>query len=484
MRKVIEKQLKFGQVDIDKIKLDIKSRDEIPQLLLGLQTLYRDDHLREKIFKILEGIVPKDTSKTTGRPGMELWKILVLGTIRLNCNFDYDKLLEIANEHRKVREFMGHFDFNEQYALQTVKDNVSLLTPEVMDQIGRLVVEKGHKMFGKKDQKLSGRCDSFVVETNVHFPTDINLLWDATRKTITLISLLFSDLGITEWRQSEYILRQIKKLFNRANKLNRSKKEEEKLAANRIYVDTAAGYVLRARRGIEILKAMGCGKFIRMAVIEHYIDHAERQIDQIRRRVMNGETIPHQEKVFSIFEPHTEWISKGKAGVSQELGLRVCILEDQHGFILHYQVMEKQTDDQVVVEMVSSAKEKFPSLTSSSFDKGFHSPDNQKDLAEILEDVFLPRKGRLSAEAKAIENTEAFVRARRKHPAVESAINALENHSLDRCPDHGLDGFKRYISLAVLARNIQILGAKIRRKEQERLRREEEAAQRRYRRAA
>jgi hypothetical protein len=214
MRKVIETQLKFGQVDIDKIKIDIQSRDEIPQLLLGLQTIYGDLPLRMKIFQLLESIVPEDTSKKTGRPGMDLWEILVLGMIRLNCNFDYDKLVEIANEHKTVREFLGHIDFNDRYALQTVKDNLLLLTPEVLDQIGSLVVDKGHALFGKKDKSLSGRCDSFVVETNVHFPTDINLLWDSMRKMITLIALIFSDLGLTEWRQSEYILRKIKKLFN------------------------------------------------------------------------------------------------------------------------------------------------------------------------------------------------------------------------------------------------------------------------------
>ncbi len=484
MRKIIEKQLKFGQVDIDKIKVDIMSRDEIPQLLLGLQTLYRDIPRREKIFRILEGIVPDDTSKTTGRPGMELWQILVLGTIRLNCNFDYDKLVEIANEHKTVREFLGHIDFEERYPLQTVKDNVSLLTPEVMDQIGCLVIEKGHALFGKKDSILSGRCDSFVVETNVHFPTDINLLWDSMRKMIALIAILFSDLGLTEWRQSEYILRKIKKLFNRVNKLKHSKNQAESVTAHGTYIDTAAGYVLRVRQSIEILRAMGNESFIRMAIIEQYIAHAQRQIDQIRRRVMNDETIPHHEKVFSIFEPHTEWISKGKAGVSQELGLKVCILEDQHGFILHHHVMEKQTDDRVAVEMVSVAKKKFPQLTGCSFDKGFHSPRNQRDLSGIIDNVILPRKGRLSVEAEAIEHAEDFVRARRKHSAIESAINALENHALDRCPDHSLFGFKRYVALAVLARNIQILGAKIQRKEQERLRREEKAALKKYRKAA
>jgi len=484
MRKVMEKQLKFGQVDIDRIKVNIQSRDEIPQLLLGLQALYKDRAVREEVFRILESIMPEDRSKSTGRPGMELWKILVLGTIRLNCNFDYDKLLEIANEHRTVREFLGHIDFEERYALQTVKDNVGLLTPEVMDKIGCLVVKKGHALFGKKERNLSGRCDSFVVETNVHFPTDINLLLDSMRKVITLIAVLFSDLDLTEWRQSRYVVRKIKKLFNRANKLRRSKNQSESIIAHREYIDAASRYVLRARQSIKDLKIIGDESFIRLMAIEHYIVHAERQIEQIRRRVMNEEKIPHHEKVFSIFEPHTEWISKGKAGVLQELGLRVCILEDQHGFILHHHVMEKETDDKMAVEMASAAKKKFPRLTSCSFDKGFHSPGNQRELAAIIDNVVLPRKGRLSAEAKAIEHSPGFVEGRRKHSAVESAINALENHALDRCPDHGLFGFKRYISLAVLARNVQMLGAKIQQKERARLRRMENAAMKRYRQAA
>ena len=495
MRKVIEKQLKFGQVDIDSIEIDTQSRDEIPQLLLGLQAIYRDIPLRNKIFRILKSIVPETTSATNGRPGMDLWKILVLGVLRLNCNIDHDKLLELANEHKSIREFLGHsiFEFDQRYALQTLKDNVALLTPEVMDRINELVVKTGHKMFGKNDDDLFGRCDSFVVETNVHFPTDINLLWDSMRKVISLIAHEFSELGLTEWRQSEYILRKIKKLFNKANRLRQSNSNDEQkkaakqaqiIAAYQAYVDKAVEYIHRTRQSIAILSDMGMGSVGRIMAIEHFIAHAERQINQILRRVVNDETIPHHEKVFSIFEPHTEWISKGKAGVSQELGLKVCILEDQYGFILHHRVMEKQTDDQVAVEMVSGAQAKFERLAGCSFDKGFHSPNNQKDLPVILDLVVLPRKGRLSTEAQIVEHAEDFMRARRKHSAVESAINALENHALDRCPDHGLFGFKRYVSLAVLARNIQILGAKIQAKELKRQRREEKAAMKSYRQAA
>ncbi len=175
--------------------------------------------------------------------------------------------------------------------------------------------------------------------------------------------------------------------------------------------------------------------------IKGFMQHAQRQIDQIRRRVIQGETIAHGEKVFSIFEPHTEWISKGKAGVPVELGLRVCVLEDQYGFVLHHQVMEKQTDDQVAVSMVTQTQQRFPALGACSFDKGFYSPSNQLALASLLDEVVLPKKGRLSRAEAAHESSVGFVAGRRAHSGVESAINALEVH--DRCLDHGLAGFKR-----------------------------------------
>jgi len=104
-------------------------------------------------------------------------------------------------------------------------------------------------------------------------------------------------------------------------------------------------------------------------------------------------------------------------------------------------------------------------LDACRLDKGFHSPANQQELPVHLTLVALPRKGKLSQQAQAVENADDFVKARRQHSAVESAINALEVHGLDRCPDHGIDGFKRYVALAVVARNVHRLGAIL--KEQE-----------------
>lgn len=470
MRLVENPKMQLGQVDISKIKFDLKSRDELPQVLRGLQHIYVTPSIRQEIFTLLEKHILPHVDKTNGRPGMELWKILVLGVVRLDLNWNYDRLHNEVNNHRKIREMLGHSDFftdDYQYNLQTLKDNVSLLTPELLDEINQVVVRAGHVILKKKENEaLHGRCDSFVVETNVHFPTDINLLLDAMRKVITLTADTSKKLGSTEWRQSEYILRQIKRLMRSAQNKKRSKAQSEEQKKNRevaiveahqTYITIAQMYVDKAANTLKNLNLLN-DLFLK-TVIESYMDHAQRQINQIERRVIRGEVIPHDEKVFSIFEPHTEWIVKGKAGVPVELGLKVCIQEDQHQFILHHQVMQNQTDEQIAISMVKETQKRFPDLKTNSFDKGFHSPNNQKVLNEMLEFLILPRKGKLSKKALAIESSEEFRKARHKHSAVESAINALENHGLDRCPDFGIYGFKRYIALAVVARNLQRVGA-------------------------
>ena len=87
--------------------------------------------------------------------------------------------------------------------------------------------------------------------------------------------------------------------------------------------------------------------------------------------------------------------------------------------------------------------------------------------------MILPKKGKLSQKDKEEEYSEEFIHERNKHSAVESAINGIENHGLDRCRDHGIDGFKRYVSLSVLARNIETLGNIIQKKKLKSLQRRE-----------
>ncbi len=484
MRTFIHDQLKIGETDIGSIEIDVRSRDEIPKLLLGLQHIYCTPELNQKVFAILTDLVPQGTDINNGRPGMELWKILVLGSLRMICNWDYDKLKEIADNHSTLRQMLGHGfnDENISYPLQTLKDNISLFTPDVLDRINQVVFEAGHELIRgkKKDLELNGRCDSFVVETDVHFPTDISLLYDAIRKIITLIALLCSKSNLDGWRQSMYLIRKVKRLYRIISKLKHSTSKDEHKKAKQIskikkacrkYLSEVESLIKRTRVSLLDLRDLEADNLKPIEEIENYITHAERQIDQVRHRIILGETIPHAEKVFSIFEPHTEWICKGKAGISQELGLPVCIVEDQFGFILNYHVMQHEKDVEIAVPITKDTKDKFPNLVSCSYDKGFHSPSNQIDLREIIEDVILPKKGKCSVKEGELEHSANFRQHRRRHSAVESAINALGNHSLDRCPDHGIEGFKRYVSFAVVACNLQILGNLLHQRERKRQKR-------------
>jgi len=488
MRKVIDEQMRFGQIDISQIEIDPRCRDEIPQMLRGLQHIYCTPGIRKEVFKILEEeVVQNGVDISNGRPGMHLWQILVLGVLRVNCNSDWDRIHYLANQAKNLRQMLGLDGWLDEttFSLQSLKDNASLLKPETLEKINVLVIREGHKLVKKKEEEeLRGRCDSFVLETNVHYPTDINLLLDAMRKVIFLVTVLAVRVGVPGWRKFSFNFKTIKGLFRTCQKMKhstskdeRKKEERESLIQEAFsqYLTVSEDFLKRARETVVKARSGGDNFVLEIAEIEGYMLHAERQIDQIRRRVLNGETIRHDEKVFSIFEEHTEWISKGKAGVPVELGLRVCILEDQYGFILQHRVMEKEEDVDVAVPMVKNALVNFPELTGCSFDKGFWNPLNREELEECLDHLVLPKKGKLSESDKDREYSDEFRYYRRRHSAVESAVNAVENHGLDRCPDHGIEGFRRYVSLAVLGRNIQQLGALFRKEELRKLKRKKSA---------
>ena len=311
-----------------------------------------------------------------------------------------------------------------KYSLQTLKDNVSLLADEALDAINAIVVDHGHEAIGRKpDEELFGSCDSFPVLTGVHFPRDMNLLWDAMRKLVTLVLALCGGLGISGWRKGMRDLRKVKRLFRKARNLKRSasKDPEKKAERDRLVAEAriaclefVRSLLDRERATIAEIPTTDATAFARVLEIQRFVDHAERQIDQIRRRVAEGESIPHKEKVFSPLEEHTEWIVKGKAGVPVELGLNVCVVKDRFGFVLHSRVMQSETDDKVAAPMVVEVQRRFVNFRGCSFDKGFRSAFDRRRLGELLDKVVLPRKGRLSAANEEIESSEEFVAGRRE----------------------------------------------------------------------
>ena len=479
MRQRFEQQMSLRTVAISDVKFSLKSRDELPAVLMALQYIFVTPELNEKVFSLLEKKICSGKKKT-GRKGMDLWHILVLATVRHACGTNWDTLETWSNHHELVRRVMGvhatAFIEEEkiEFGYQTILDNVSLVDEALLHEINLLVVDAGHKLVKKKeDEALKLKTDSYPVETNVHFPTDLNLLWDSIRKCLDMIEKLLKITGIKGWRKIKNLRKNLKSLFRATSQhVFKGKNEQQK----KQYVKQ---YLLQARlleeRVDELVKnpplSPGNEKEILSIImmLEQYKKYVTKFTDQIERRLIKGEVIPADEKIYSIFEEHTEWISKGKLNKKVELGHLLLITSDQHQFIVDYKIMEKQKDAKQVTGLCERIKKNYGGrkLYSHSFDKGFWSKDNHTTLKDAaIEQVILPKRGRHNKEDKAREGSSTFKKLRNAHSAVESNINMLEHHGLNRCMDKGLHGYKRCIGLSVLAYNLHLLGNVLKAKEQ------------------
>ena len=468
MRKVIAERSWLGSVDIGAIELDAESRDDIPALLIGLQAIFEDEATREKLFRLLEAHILPGHRRDTGRPGMDLWRILAVGLLKQGLRCDFDRLREIVNRHADVQSFLGHDVWFDpcRYKLQTIRDNVALLTPELLGKVNDLVAAAGQEILGlEPGAALVGRCDSFVVETDVHYPTDVGLLRDSVRCLLREASRACAAFGVSGWRQRRHWERAVGSLFNavRTASLQRSRP-----GAVRSYLAASLKLAAKAEGSLAALKRAGCPEPV-LDEIGRLVAHARRFADQIDRRVLRGEKIPHEEKLFSIFEGHTRWISKGKAGKKVEFGVPVCIVEDGNGFALGHEILWTGGDADVAVPLIKRCREAFPNLRGCSFDRGFHSPSNREELDKLLELNALPKKGKLSAAEREREAEPAFAAARRKHSGVESAINSLEHRGLDRVRLRGPDGFELAVGLSVLAFNVHRIGQILRERERKQM---------------
>ncbi len=310
------------------------------------------------------------------------------------------------------------------------------------------------------------KADSYVLETNVHYPTDVNLLYDSGPKCLDMIAKASRALErpVPGWRKVGDWHKRLRKQERRLTTIlgRGGKNRQARLeAATQIYLETARKIFFKIEASQFFWEQAPSPKMLAIfMVLKQYQALLEKQIDLVRRRLLEGETIPHADKLFSIFEQHTEWINKGKKHKKVELGLNILIATDQYHFILYHQVMHGQQDVQLAVPVARTICQTYEQelLESISFDRGFFSGPNYENLREYAREVILPKKGKLNQQEQQRESQQDFVSLRHQHSAVEANINQLEHHGLNRCPDKGLTAFKRYTAFGVLAYNLHRLG--------------------------
>ena len=347
---------------------------------------------------------------------------------------------------------------------KTLRNTFCLLKPDTIDGISHAIVQEGHSLEPSAIEKV--RADSFVMETSIHYPTESSLLLDGLRKIIKMCVLLADQHGVTGWRQHAHLLTRLKKLDRKISRIASKKGPNYRERIKPFYRELLQKVLLVTQRARELCHVTGesepCSDDVfGPSTLQAFIVRTERVADTARRRVINGESVPNSDKLFSMFEPHTQLYKRGKAGEPIQFGRQVLVFEDAMGFHIHCSLMNRDEGDQdVAVRETKSLQAKFANgVKRLSFDRGFHSPQNQLELSGLVDHLCLPKPGVKQSAVQLSEADEDFLSALQHHPGVESAIGALQcGNGLKRCRDRSEIGFERYLRLAILGRNLHTLG--------------------------
>lgn len=466
MRRHYERQRRFDCTPIAELELNLECRDEIIPILAGLQYLYACADLRGKLVRLVAEDINEQARRDVGRPGLDDWQIVVLAAVRLGCNYDYDKLQDLAENHRALRILLGLGAWGQDpsFGARRIRDTLCQLKPRTLEAMNHAIVQHGQTLDATAAQSV--RVDSFVVETDVHYPSESTLIRDGLRKIFGVCVELAALLGEPGWRQSQHQWKKVKLLVRQIGKIGVSKSAKTKDKLKPTYqrlLDRAKLILDRAEalRKQSLIIGISPQTAALAEELQHWMTLTRQVCDVANRRVILEEKVPNHEKLFSLFEPHTQLYRRGKAQSPIQFGRQVLIVEDGIGFISHYYLFgREQTDPDVAVEQMRIAQRKHGGqIRSASFDRGFFSETNAEELVTIVKEPCLPPGHPSQYVAWRRAASAALRDARQKHSGIESGIGAMQSgNGLKRCRDHGELGFERYLGLAILGRNIHVLG--------------------------
>jgi IS5 family transposase len=317
--------------------------------------------------------------------------------------------------------------------------------------------------YGREQEKVSGaklRTDTTAVETNIHYPTDSSLLWDCFRVLSRVLQRVQRDHPKLKLRH-RYHVKKVKKLaqFIARNAKSPSKKTQRRVKAAYATLLERVRWIVQISQSVRI--RLGARSILEAPELEQVEPLAERVVDQTQRRVFEGEVVPSGEKVYSIFEAHTELIKRGKAGKPVEFGHKVLLCQTGEKFISHWRVLSGEEQDKDLVNEVLERHEAWFGTKPGMFaaDKGFY--ESTAELARLergIETVSICKKGRRT-EAEAIrESSDAFQAGQRFRAGVEGSISVLKRaFKLRRCLFQGFKNFAAAVGCAVFCHNLVLV---------------------------
>jgi IS5 family transposase len=433
-------------------------------------------HLIDKVRRDLERGLK---NPKTGRSGLTAQQVLRSFVLQRVKNWNYRELRERITDGYTLRRFTRfysqlvpkHDAFNRAF---------NRLTPATLEVINDLVVKSAVALGLENGKKL--RVDTTVVETDIHHPTDSTLLWDIVRVVTRLVGNLDNLLphgvqGFTNRnRSARRRMQEIQRMPPKQRHQRQIPKYRELIRTTEQVVGTAREVLKKTERvsSIDVMTEIAI-KALRKQ-INHYCDLGDRIIDQARRRVLDGEQVPNEEKIFSIFETHTDLIKRGKTLKPVEFGHKVYIAESAKGLITQYRVLDGNPSDDVHVEpSLLRHEETFGNAPDVySADRGFFSQTNiVKCKGAGVELVCIPQRGgKKSPAQESYEKSPSFKSGQRFRAGIEGRISVLfRGRGMKRCLAEGRERFELLVGAAVLANNLMVIARLLMEKQKPRYRR-------------
>ncbi len=403
----------------------------------------------------------------TGRDGMTAEQTLRALVLKQIKNWSFRELRERIADGITLRAFT-RFGAAVVPMHKAFHRASTRLRPETLRAINAAVVELAIAL-GVEDARRV-RMDTTVSETDIHFPTDSGLLWDSVRVLTRNAARILEEIPHLPARLFNRT-RAARRRMQEIHRLTRSERQHLQVPKYRELI-TITNHVINNVRAVAKAAQAFTGQLefegaLRVGAlcdeIRHYAGLGEQVVAQARRRVLEGETVPADEKLYSIFEPHTDLIKRGKAQKPVEFGHKLFLAETRRGLVLDYQVLDgNPTDEGHVQPWLRRHIERFgaaPALAAG--DRGFYSAANVADLRAggVGFECLPQRGGTRTAERTAYEKSRRFKQGQKFRAGIEGRISVLaRGRGMKRCRLKGAGRFALFIGLVVLANNLLVIG--------------------------
>jgi transposase, IS5 family len=454
--------------ETDKIFENIlKLTNEMDPILAEIDQWLDDEALYQLIRNDLAKRFPQ--TEVTGRNSTPVEVILRMLAVKRLYQLSYEQTEYQVRDSLVLRQFCRVY-------LQDVPDDTTLLRwaalvqPETLEQFNGRLTELACQRKVTRGRKL--RTDGTVVETNIHPPSDSSLLADSVRvlgRTLSRTKQVLGEqvaLGQEVFRNR---IRSVRRLARQVGEAMRQSGERAKTEGKRAYrklLRATEATIEQAQKVLPVLQKQAAHQAQKLVeTLETFIPRAQQVVTQAVRRVLHQEKVPADEKIVSIFEPHTDIIRRNKAHKPTEYGHKVWLDEVDGGILTRWEVLEgNPNDDRQWLPSLDHHIERFGNAPQqASGDRGVHSPDNERQAQERgVQHVILPQPGRKSEARRQHERQAWFIRGRKWHVGVEGRISVLKRrYELNRCRDHGQDGFGKWVGWGVIAANLMTIARKV-----------------------